>query len=133
MEKPPNMENEYNPDMHDWDEETKYLNWRHSEWVKTILDVNGNASKDEQIEKLIKCLIQWVELSVQTTEALLIAEYMLREEKDKEFIDEEYTENYKEKTIFALINSEKNFDAAGLRKTFSVDSISGKISRLNLR
>lgn len=127
------MEDEYDPDMHDWDEETKYLNWRHSEWVNTILDVNGNISKDEQIEKLIKCLIQWVELSVQTAEALLIAEYMLREEKNKEFIDKSYTENYKEKIIFALINSEKNFAAAGLRKTFSVDSISGKISRLNLK
>jgi hypothetical protein len=132
MIEPRHMVDEYRSEMHDWEYETEHNNYRHSKWINEILDIDGEITQQEQIDKLIKCLIQWVELSVQTTEALLIAEYLTRDESNREYIEDEYTKNYKEKIIFALSNAEKNFTAAGMRLTFAVDEKKSTIERINL-
>jgi hypothetical protein len=133
MTEPRHMVDEYHPDMHDWGWEVEHNSSRHSKWINEILDIHSDITEQEQIGKLIKCLIQWVELSVQITEALLIAEYLTRDESDREYIEDEYTKNYKEKIMFALSNAEKNFAAAGMRSTFTVDEKESTIKRINLK
>lgn len=133
MTEPRHMVDEYRSEMHDWESEAEHNNHRYSEWINEILDIHSDITEQEQIGKLIKCLIQWVELSVQITEALLIAEYLTRDESDREYIEDEYTKNYKEKIMFALSNAEKNFAAAGMRSTFTVDEKESTIKRINLK
>lgn len=105
---------------HNWEEELFDAKSRHKQWIDEIINRDGDSTLEDKIEELITSLARWVELGVTTVHTLLIADHILKTNNYVEDLNDNYTKNYKQLLIFTLDNAEKNFDAAGIKKMFTV-------------
>lgn len=97
-----------------YDLERAELREKNAEWIRQLRGADNN-SVATQMTNLTDELLKWKELAVVVIDALMIAEYALQDEADRDpSVGADYLNDHMQKISYAVENAKQSLEAAGI-------------------